>query len=50
MIGISPESFWDMSPKEVYRTLAGFMEYSGNEKEEPMGRDELEELMELYPD
>tara|TARA_Y100000816_G_scaffold263487_1_gene221897 strand:- start:2099 stop:2251 length:153 start_codon:yes stop_codon:yes gene_type:complete len=50
MIGIPPESFWNMSPKEVYRTLAGFMEYSGNEKEEPMGRAELEELMELYPD
>lgn len=50
MIGIPPESFWDMSPKEVYRTLAGFMEYSGNQKDEPMGRGELEELMELYPD
>lgn len=50
MIGIPPESFWNMSPKEVYRTLSGFMEYSGNQKDEPMGRDELEELMELYPD
>tara|TARA_E500000331_G_scaffold274514_1_gene266724 strand:- start:2129 stop:2281 length:153 start_codon:yes stop_codon:yes gene_type:complete len=50
MIGIPPESYWNMSPKEVYRTLAGFMEYSGNSKEEPMGKDELKELMELYPD
>ena len=50
MIGIPPESFWDMSPKEVYKTVSGFSEYSGNSKEEPMSRNELEDLMELYPD
>jgi len=50
MGNIQPDSFWNMSPREVYRALAGFMEYSGNNKAEPMTENELKELMELHPD
>ena len=50
MAGIQPDSFWNMSPKEVYRALDGFMEYTGNTKETPMTKNELTELMELHPD
>lgn len=51
MIGVSPSEFWDSSPQEIYLTVSGFVEFnsSGNNSE-PLARDELEELMELYPD
>ncbi len=52
MIGISPESFWDMSPKEIFLALEGFSEFngSGEEKPKPMTSGRMNELMELYPD
>lgn len=51
MMGMSPNDFWQSSPKEVYMAIDGFMEFNGAEKkEEPMTRDRLKELMELYPD
>ncbi len=49
MLGWSPAVFWDSSPIEVFMALEGFQEFNGA-PEAPMGRDELEDLMELYPD
>ena len=50
MIGMSPNSFWNMSPREMYASISGFVEFNTVPKEEPLTRDELEDLMELYPD
>lgn len=51
MMGMSPKSFWKLSPIEVYMAIDGFSEFNGAEqKEEPMTKDRLHELMELYPD
>tara|TARA_Y100000592_G_scaffold89601_1_gene147042 strand:- start:2123 stop:2296 length:174 start_codon:yes stop_codon:yes gene_type:complete len=51
MIGMRPIDFWNSSPKEIYRTINGFIEFnSSSEKSEPMTRDRLQELQELYPD
>lgn len=52
MIGLAPSEFWDMSPREVYAAIAGFSEFNSpdEERQQPMGRGELERLMELYPD
>jgi len=51
MVGIRPQEFWTLSPIEVYMTIDGFVEFNGGEqKPEPMNRDRLQELMELYPD
>tara|TARA_Y100000114_G_scaffold75756_1_gene69478 strand:+ start:589 stop:744 length:156 start_codon:yes stop_codon:yes gene_type:complete len=51
MIGISPMEFWELSPTEVYSAIKGWREFNTSEPEEgPMTRDELTELMELYPD
>ena len=50
MVGIQPAEFWQMAPIEIYSALAGFKEFNGGDKQQPMGRSELEELMELNPD
>tara|TARA_R100000734_G_C3307142_1_gene97682 strand:+ start:1184 stop:1339 length:156 start_codon:yes stop_codon:yes gene_type:complete len=51
MIGLTPQSFWESSPQEVYMAIDGFMEFNGSEqKEQPMTRQRMNELMELYPD
>ena len=50
MIGLSPKDFWDSSPQEVYAAIDGFMEFNGGRQETPLDKDELKDLMELYPD
>ena len=50
MIGISPKDFWDSSVPEISLAIKGFTEFNGGKKEKPMSRDELDNLMELYPD
>lgn len=50
MIGWDPSEFWHSAPIEVYNAIVGFSEFNGGKKETPMGKDELEDLMELYPD
>ena len=50
MIGMRPDDFWNSSPQEIFSAIDGFMEFNGGKGEEPMSRDELEDLMELYPD
>tara|TARA_R110000851_G_scaffold319793_1_gene484382 strand:+ start:2240 stop:2401 length:162 start_codon:yes stop_codon:yes gene_type:complete len=51
MMGMTPSNFWECSPKEVYMAIEGFTEFNGGEeqKEEPMSRERLNEMMELYP-
>ena len=50
MMGLSPESFWNMSLIEINLAIDGFKEFSVSKESTPMGKDELAELMELYPD
>ena len=50
MGNIQPSEFWFMSWHEVICAVEGFTEFNHSSKETPMSRDELEELMELYPD
>lgn len=51
MAGMAPTQFWNLSPKELYAALDGFIEHhSDPSKVDPMDRNELESLMELYPD
>jgi hypothetical protein len=51
MIGFRTEDFWNASPIEIYMAIDGFAEFNGaNEKEKPVTKDELNKLMELYPD
>ena len=50
MIGISPDVFWDMSITEITLAIKGFSEFNGGNKNIPMGSNELDELMEMYPD
>jgi hypothetical protein len=51
MVGMKPKDFWNSSPQEIYATVEGFRSFnSPSESEEPMSKDRLNELMELYPD
>ena len=50
MMNMRPVDFWDLSPREMYLSILGFKKFHASEKEQPMDRDELDELMELYPD
>ena len=52
MMGMSPNDFWQSSPKEIYMAIDGFTEFNGGseDKDKPMTSDRLSELMELYPD
>ena len=50
MIGMQPSEFWNLSPREMWETIKGFKQFHAATKEEPMSNEELENLMELYPD
>lgn len=50
MIGISPDTFWQLAPKEVYMAIDGFREFNTSNEPKPLTGGELENLMELYPD
>ena len=48
---MSPKDFWDLSLIEVINTVQGFKEFNSTEtEEEPLDKNRLQELMELYPD
>jgi|TARA_A100001015_G_C15031440_1_gene733488 hypothetical protein len=50
MIGMQPSEFWNASVIEIHCAIEGFQEFNTSSESKPMDRDELEELMELYPD
>jgi hypothetical protein len=50
MMGMQPSEFWNASILEIHCAIDGFMEFNGAEKEAPMDKKGLNELMELYPD
>ena len=52
MMNMRPNDFWNLSPREMYLAISGFKTFhaSGQEKEEPMDSERLQEMMELYPD
>ena len=49
-MGISPVVFWDMSFPEFYAAIEGFAEFHSGGKPPSLRKNDLEELMELYPD
>jgi len=50
MIGWMPEAFWNASFIEAQLAIEGFSEFNGGEKSQPLSKDELADLKELYPD
>lgn len=51
MIGQSPADFWESSHIEVVNAIRGFGDFhNAGQKEEPMTRERMQEMMELYPD
>lgn len=50
ILNLAPAAFWDMSLHEFYAACEGLQEFHGGKKQNPLTRDELQELMELYPD
>ena len=49
-MGLSPSEFWAMTLEELYLAIDGFAEFHSGGKARPLDRDELEDLMERYPD
>ena len=49
-MGFPRDIFWLLSFEELYLAVEGFAEFHSGGKPPPLTRDELEELMELYPD
>lgn len=47
---MSSEQFWSMSFQEFLLAVDGFAEFHSGGTPPPLQRNELEELMELYPD
>lgn len=50
MMGMQPSEFWNLSPREMWEAIKGFKQFHATTKDEPMTNEELENLMELYPD
>ena len=50
MIGMQPSEFWNSSLFEIHTAIKGFREFHAAEPDAPLSRDELDNLMELYPD
>lgn len=50
MVGMQPSEFWGSSVIEIHLAMEGFMEFNASEQDEPLGKDDLAELMELNPD
>jgi len=46
---MSLTDFWSSSITEINLAVNGFMEFNGSKKK-PMSRDELNDMMEMYPD
>lgn len=49
-MAMPPHIFWDMSFPEFYAAITGFTEFHSDGTPPPMTKDELEDLMERYPD
>lgn len=47
---MSPNDFWNMSMQEFILATEGFVEFNSDGKPPPMTRNELDSLMERYPD
>ena len=52
MMGIPPTEFWNMGMPELMKAIYGFSEFNGNNDRSgsPLMRDELQDLMERFPD
>lgn len=45
-----PDAFWAATPHELMAAIDGYNDAHGAQREEPMNRDELNDLIRLYPD
>lgn len=45
-----PDDFWNMSFQEFYLATEGFSDFHSGGEPPPLNRDELNSLMERYPD
>ncbi len=45
-----PKDFWDMSMIEFNAALNGFADFHSGGRSSPLGKSELDDMMERYPD
>lgn len=49
-MNMSARDFWNLSIYELVASLKGFSDFHSGGKPEPLNKDELQDLMERYPD
>jgi hypothetical protein len=49
-MNISPSNFWEMSLQEFLLSVEGFAEFNSSGEPSPMQKNELDDLMERFPD
>jgi uncharacterized phage protein (TIGR02216 family) len=47
---MSPDTFWNMSLIEFFSATEGFSEFHSGGTPPPLAKEELEDMMERYPD
>lgn len=50
ILQLTPEIFWNMTMIEFTSACEGFAKFHTSEPDTPMTRDEMQDLMERYPD
>ena len=50
VLRMTPDEFWNCTMREFISACEGFSKFNGAKQNAPMTRDELEDLMERYPD
>ena len=50
VLRMTPEEFWNMTMIEFCSACDGFASFHGADQNSPMTRDEMQDLMERFPD
>jgi len=50
VLGFTPKTFWSMTMEEFSTACDGRIKSMGGEEEDPIGREDLERMMERFPD
>ena len=50
ILQLTPETFWNMTMIEFNSACEGFSKFHSSSSDTPMTKDEMEDLMERYPD
>ena len=50
VLRMTPDEFWSLTMVEIVQACEGFSKFNGGQSDTPMTKEELQDLMERYPD